>query len=353
MKKFLLYLSTISLSVFVFLAGVYFIGKKQISQTNKNELLLANNSLIARFNSEIPEKVTKPIGPVKFSNETGSALTLSPNGKLAFFYSPDSGQIRYFELTDRDLLDLADSKIAYQLKKGLIDIQWSSDQKEIIAKLAGKYVYFDLNNGKFKTLPQNISNIAFAHKPSGNGYNTVYYSSENDGGIYISDLKNDSTKKIMNTGYSDWQFDWSVQGKISLLNSYNLLLLDPDSGSLEKIIKNEPVSNLKWSPDGNQLIFLSQGSLKLFNLKTKTETDLDTTFDPENCLWIGDYIYCYDSDSFSFFNPNKTPIEVKKIADNPFGLNISDFTINTKSGYLLYRDLNSSKFYGSFITSEL
>jgi len=350
--KFSIYFSIVAVAGIIFYIGSS--GLKN-SQVDNSDLLLANNSLISRFAGDAPEKIVKPKGVVKLSNETGIFPVFSKSDSQLLYYSPKDGQIRFFDLTDRVLTDLSSSKIAYKLKPGLSDIIWSSDQKEIIAHDGNKFVYFNLETGKQKNLPQNISRILFsANNNRPDGANTVFMTGldENqDFRVYIANLDNGFEKEIFKTRLDDWQISWPKPDTVSLANNSSLFLLDIQTGSLERIFNNTRSLKINWSPDGSKLIYSSENELYYFNLANRESVDLNLAINPSQCVWnTGDNaVFCYNSKSFIVIDVNQENPQIKTLSTNPFGLNVADILVNEIGDYLIFRETILNKFYGLYL----
>lgn len=226
------------IAVATFLSGKLYITTSGISD---NDYLLANNSLIARFDDKPLEKAARPIGAVKLSNDWGSDSVLSADGKELIFYSSKSGEARSLALENFDGGLLA-SVLTAKLKPGLADLAWSGDRKEIVADNRGWITYFNLNNGTSRYLGDNIKNFAFKTWVSGGEEENFAYlvmPASGNGGVYVANLVKNTSRKVFNTRSADWQMDWASDTQLLLFKTDVAFLLDINGGGLEKTaIKN-------------------------------------------------------------------------------------------------------------------
>lgn len=332
MKHFAIFLTILTAAGITFFVGSLLINRSA-SVGQSEELLLANNSLIARFNGTVLEKEVRPRGVVKLSNNIGEQPILSQEERELLFYSPKTGQVRSVPLSAAIMSGSWSSALAYQLKAGLTNLTWSFDKKEVVGLNNGKFIYYNLDDNKSQILTSDIKNLAFLNGPADqDGMNAAYLSispETGDGGIFVADLKTGNKKEILKTRLEEWQMAWPTIDKVSLSNGSSLFLLDVETGDLKRIFDGKSALVVVWSPDGSKLIYSSAGRLFYLDLEKQKETDLHITADASRCRWnaAGDTIYCQTVDSFVSIDLSMASAGPATITTNPFGSKVDGITV--------------------------
>jgi hypothetical protein len=350
MKKII----TILFVAFIIFITGFLLLKKTPQSADLSDMVLANNSLIARFETDIPEKQTKPTGPVKLSNDTGSSSILLPTGEL-LFYNPLNGQIRSIAVEESLRGNVVGSSPAYQLKSNLKNLSWSKDFNSLLAENIDGYVFFDLKNNQSKKLNQNFKKIIFSNSSlnfSGSDVAYLYLPTDLDrGGIFIGNLQEKTEKNIFKTRSDNWQIAQLSEKEIALWTKSDIYSINTVSGDLEKILDNIAINKTLWSPNGTNLLFSNNKGTFILNMQNKTPIKLINDVNLPDCIWnyTGSLIYCSTSETFISLDPLKPENNAKILAQNPFGPYVDNLKIDPLNQYLVFRETNTGKFYGLYI----
>jgi len=307
--------------------------------------------------------------PKPITQEAIFAPAIDEDGRTIKYYTAQNGHVFKVSFDGSSLepvylTDLPD----------LVKITWSPDKTKVIGifdsqNTIKKNVY-DFNTKTVSWLNENIKWIDW----SPDSQRIVYQFQTGDkqkNSISIANPDGSQWRDIFQTRLENLVVEWPVPDKISLRNvpsgtsPGSLFVIDPDSGSLNKILTDFYGLSVKWSPDGQQILFQSTDE-KGKNLKSlvapasgSQPRELPLTTIAEKCVWSADSIniFCavpqiisanavWPDDYFSgrliikddFYIINSATLEKTKIAssDDIQSFDAQNLVLSPQEDYLFF-----------------
>ncbi|MBI2057582.1 MAG: PD40 domain-containing protein [Candidatus Yanofskybacteria bacterium] len=288
-KKILIILIATLFGLITFLGG-YLLANKNTGQT-------ANIAGLNRFSSfsgkTEPEKnVVAKLNRLSSVKVIGP--TVSEDGRNLIYFEKDTGKIFSSNFTGQNT-----QIITGEIKENITEAIWSKNGRQaIVAKKTPRgqtLSLFDLKNKDLINLNGKMSSATWS--PDGQKIAYLFFEpAAEEGNISIANPDGSSFKNILPTRNSQLKIAWPGKDIIAFHSpsgiDKSLLLLNKETGELEKIL--ESYDNLKtlWSPDGLSLIYSynKEGvdlTANLIQLKDGNyfgmEIDLQTN--AEKCVW--------------------------------------------------------------------
>ena len=345
---FIIVIGLISLGVFWIIGSA---KRKNISYDSTDELALANNSLINRFN-QIEEKYSPPFGPIKLSNDEGYFLKLLPNGKEIYYYLPSSGQIKSVSISNLTSKDTLVSLIIAQIKPKFKKIIWAKDAKKIIASNDTEMIYYDLNSSFSKKLDSKTNDPVFLTEDK-----IVY--------LYFDDTTGEGEIRITNTGFENsksifktrlrWDLGLINSRSLALSNGNSFFILDVETGNFSKILENKKDLSINPSPNGNGFAYsyLDEfGDIKLnyYVLQSKSGVSLENMSSQASaCDWSADSlnIYCLENNNLKVININSGLAQ--NIKNGILEVNVQNMILANFEDYLIFKNSRDQKLYSVYL----
>ena len=246
-----------------------------------------------------PEKKVKVI-----STERVLSPIISQDENKVTYYSQYNGSVWESSFDGSNL-----TRISSKNLENLVDIIWSPDKNKVVSIFQNeqenitKSIY-DYKTGEIYPLDSNIKNIVWSPDSNNIGYQ---YLNEQIGqnSISIANSHGQSWQNIFNLRMNDINLNWSSSGisffqKPSGLAKSSLFLLNPASRQLTKVLSEIYGLSVKWSPQGDKLIFSKTSqkgeNLNLYSVSKNgvNEINLDLPSFIEKCAWSKDNrtIFC-------------------------------------------------------------
>lgn len=227
---------------------------------NKNTGQTANIAGLSRFSSFSgktgPEKsVVAKLNRLSSVKVIGP--TVSEDGRNLIYFEKDTGKIFSSDFTGQNT-----QIITGEIKENITEAVWSKNGRQaIVAKKTPRgqtLSLFDLKNKDLVSLNAKMSGITWS--PDGQKIAYLFFEpTTEEGNISIANPDGSSFKNILPTRNGQLKITWPSKDIIAFHSpsgaDKSLLLLNKETGELEKIL--ESYDNLKtlWSPDGLSLIY--------------------------------------------------------------------------------------------------
>ncbi len=341
--------------IFLICSGLFlflvFHKNSRLSYDTGDEIALANNSLIHRFN-QVQEKYTIPTGPKKISNDDGYFLKLQPGGKNIYYYLPSTGQIKSVPILNKET---APSSIVAVIKPNFSKIEWSNDGKYLIASHQENMFYYNLSSNTSKKLDSSISNPVFS---SNNNLAYLDYDSVNDvSEIRLTNIDFYNSKSLLKTRFKNWKITWLNSAVLGLYDGKSFFTLDINSGDFTKIFENK--KNLTVNPSPNSVGFIysyldgfGETQLNWYALADQKDNFLSSGLAASGCLWSNDNvnIYCLNGSSVEILNIETR--EIKILAKDDVLASAQSIILSNLEDYLIFKNSQNQKIYSLFIGQE-
>lgn len=286
-------------SVYTNYSGQLPSGNYQIYATGQNNTFIKNVYLKAKSNTFVSIKFYNQIQPEPIYSE--SASNIYSDGKNLSFVDPSSNYL--YGINSQNNLSILNDQSTF------LSVKWITYNSGLAEGKDNNLYYFNNNSLNKVTLPFSTQkNPSFSFDCSSNGVvyvsngQTVYvgsvkgnfqqiYSSGNNyntsvsagnGNVAILEYAN-NTSRVVIVGNSKHiinlpakQISWSPDDKLLLVNTggQNTAIYSSDLKLITTLGVSQ-ISDAVWS-DNNQIVFLSKGSIWLYNLTTQTEYLLAT-----------------------------------------------------------------------------
>lgn len=233
------------------------------------------------------------------------APTISADGQKVKYYAKDNGNVYESRFNGTGL-----TRTSNAVLPGLLKVLWSPDKTQVIsifkdAQVGVRKVYYSYATGASKPLNASIQFVGWSQKGNKIAYQ-FFDETRNVNSISIADPDGSNFKNIFPTRLRDLIIEWpkadviAFRSKPSGLAQSVFFGLNPETGSLTKILSNVYGLSALWSPNGEKALF-SQTDEKGKNLTlqatdwqgTDTQSARTNTF-AEKCVWALDNktIFC-------------------------------------------------------------
>lgn len=238
------------------------------------------------------------------SQEKVMSPVIGEDGKTVKYYAKSNGNVIESDFIGGNL-----KKVSSVTLNNLLKVLWSPDKEKIIGIFADgtktKKNFYDYNSGQTALLNSNIGYVAWSPDSKKIAYQ---YTDPNQEQSNISTSNPDGTgyKNIFKTRLEGLVVDWPTKEKISIrlpasgLAQGILYTINSDSGDFNKVLSDIFGLNIKWSLNGEKVLFSftdSQGKDPQIKLADSTGTkikSLELAGIVDKCVWSKDNktIYC-------------------------------------------------------------
>jgi Tol biopolymer transport system component len=239
-----------------------------------------------------------PDQPLKIKNinkERSFALAIGQDGQTIKYYLKDNGHVFTSQFNGSQPQPISSSDLS-----GLFKILWSPDGEKVIGFFNSqgpvKKYFYDYQTKENSLLSENIKSVAWS--PDGEKIAYQYQSADGQfNNISLADPNGGNWRILFQTRLENLEIFWPSPDKIYVFNKpsghtlSSLFAVDPDSGSLNKIISDQFGLAAKWSPDGQKMIYQKTEqkgkNLKLFVAQAdgSQAQPLPVTTLVEKCVW--------------------------------------------------------------------
>ncbi|OGZ33571.1 MAG: hypothetical protein A2Y98_01390 [Candidatus Portnoybacteria bacterium RBG_19FT_COMBO_36_7] len=244
------------------------------------------------------------------SHEKVLAPAIGEDNKTIKYYLEDSGRVSSLAFDGSN-----EESISGNSLPGLSEVIWSPDRKKVIgifSTITPKKYFYDYRTKKSILLNESIKSIAWA--PSSE---KIAYQYETSDGLYnnigVADPDGTSWRAVFQTRLTDLVVAWPAADKICFFNkpssqtAGSLFAIDPDSGAFTKILSDLYGLDIKWSPDGQKMVYQTTDqngkNLKLYVAYSdgSQQKEMPVQTLAEKCAWSFDNqsIYCAVPQQFS------------------------------------------------------
>lgn len=242
--------------------------------------------------------------PKLISQERIFAPTISENGQTIKYYAVSNGKVLQSTFDGSDTETISNVSLA-----GLVKIIWSPDKKKVISFFdkQGTITKYFYNYSTKTNVGLNGSIKGVTWSPDSQKIAYQYQSADgSNNNVSVANPDGTNWKNIFQTRLTDLVMEWPSPGKISARSKPSgtskgfLFTLNSQSGEFSKVLDNIYGLSVKWSGDGQKLIYQETDkdgkNLKLYSAQSDAsqlkEMPLITL--PEKCVWSGDnqYIFC-------------------------------------------------------------
>lgn len=247
-----------------------------------------------------PELQTKPL-----TREAVLSPTLSSDKTKIVFYSRIDGTIWQSNFDGSNLIQISSTKL-----DNLIDVIWAPDRGKTINVFEDnlgnitKYFY-DFSTNKALPLNKYIQDIAWSPESNKTAYQ-YYNKFTNDNNISTANPDGSGFSNIFITRMKDLIIEWPKGSELFLrerpsgLVTSSLYSLNTLSGGFIKVIPEVYGFSLKWSPDGQKILYSKTnsngGNITIFtaNRSGSNQKSVQVSTLAEKCIWSQDprIIYC-------------------------------------------------------------
>ncbi|KKR02601.1 MAG: hypothetical protein UT29_C0001G0081 [Candidatus Yanofskybacteria bacterium GW2011_GWA1_39_13] len=295
-RKFLIFLTVISLSFTAFLSG-YLVSQKDFHR-NPDSIPTGNildkfNGVSSESNSQINSSNTpKLLGP---RNVISPILSKEKDGII--YYEKGTGKV--FEITPKNLREKPVSDIFLE---NLVKTIWAPSRKEVVSVFyypkGNSYKYFNYKTKSSVDLGTDIESLVF----SPDGSQIAYFGTKNDSrGVFISQPDGSALKQILSSRLEDVEVYWPsselLSFKTTSTNGSELYSLSK-VGEVKKILGIKDGLDIKWSEDGSRMLFSqkTESGTSLFykDINSEKETGLGISTRASKCDWgmSGETVVC-------------------------------------------------------------
>lgn len=293
MAKKILIIAIILLVIIVGVLVVYNLFFKEETSPPQGTNLPSNGG------GELPTKKIIPL-----TDEAIIGPTLTADGQNIKYYLKENGHVYQVSLDGSKTRQISLTPL-----KNLIKAVWSPRGDKVITifrddeGVVTKYLY-DYNIKQATLYDRYIQYIAWS--PQGDKIAYHYFNEFLEtNNISLANPNGSNWQNIFNTRMEDLIVNWAPN-KISLhqrpsgLVANNLYILNPGTGDFHKIIDKEYGLDVKWSPDGDKVLYSAtsqQGTnigLYLVDGQGENKKDLGIDTLAEKCVWSQDQrtVYC-------------------------------------------------------------
>ena len=304
--------------------------------------------------------------PTSIIFDSVKSSVLSSDGQKILYFDLSSATFKQFDIQSKNLKNLSDKNFS-----DVSSIYWSPDRTQVIIRTSKqsensnyeiKNYFFDLTNGKMKTIENNngIDNINWASNQNKIVYTLPVTDDLDSLDIFISDPDGNNAKKvtqIKNFG-APLQFNWPSDNLIKIFKPYynppetdlqdkdkNAVLLSLDVGNEE--LTNDKIgpdiADISFSPNGNILALNKAEPNGNFEIKDiKGYHPINVAMDSSSGLtWSKDNQYLIDfvmdnSSKISIFKISLANYSVEKVLD--FNTNKSSQDITFIENGIIYNE---------------
>ena len=284
-------------SIFITLGAIAFLSGRLL--TLGGGLGTQSNSLIQRFNSNTKAELLETTIP--------KTLPLSSR-RLVSFVSLGSENIiavdKNGDIIEIDAANIREKVLASLGRTDISEVLLSPTGDSVIYSFydAGnnrKTVYINLKTGEKSNLAGNLRSAAFS--PHGD---QATYLLVNDGvGELLISKAGKIIKRALKTRLGAVTVSWPRDDFISIVSydkdGYGDLLVLKEEGALNKILSYQYDLGVKWSPDGEKILFSAKngtGSERLFYIDIANNdaiVSLDVNSNASKCAWLNrDEVIC-------------------------------------------------------------
>lgn len=205
-------------------------------------------------------------------------LTNNPADDIAPAWSPDGRRLAFVSDRDRDnhpevyIMD-ADSGGVRRLRMDMGiygDPVWTADGQALVMTIGWKQIYLVDADGKDRTM----LGLGFSPNLSPDGQRLLSYDDSTESvnsNIQLLDRNNNRLAELTSRATHDWDAAWSPDGQQLVFVSSRdgrpgIYVMNPDGSNIRTITRNGYDLSPNWSPDGTQIIYSSgtRGNMRLY-----------------------------------------------------------------------------------------
>lgn len=200
------------------------------------------------------------------------------------YYDRDSGRVY-----DLSLVSGQERRVTENSLPDFLYSIWGRGQQDVISIFSTtkgmEKRYFNFATREVGQIDSDAESIVF----SPDGIKIAYFVKGGEGGIYTSSASGLRPEQLLRTRLNTAQLFWNESGLYLLGEDsdtgYDVLYKIGDEGDIRLVAKKEKLDSVAWGPGGQQMMYRSGDSVKVFNVTTGAEVTLSRGFDPTACSW--------------------------------------------------------------------